>query len=83
MPIIAIPKKEKKHIFKDRKSALRTLSATGELGKYDLFYIYPEQRWKYSPSYPALHRKAALKSYHKNKKTTRPRGRPRKVKDEK
>lgn len=80
MPVIAIKKSQMPPLHKSKKSAIQHLTAASkDPSEYDFFYVYKEQRWRYAKSYPELHRKAALRSYHKNKTTTRPVGRPRKT----
>lgn len=80
MSVIAIKKTNMPPMYKNKKAAVQKLVANGEnVNDYNFFYIYKEQRALFAGTYKELHRKAALRSYHKNKTTTRPVGRPRKT----
>lgn len=80
MPVITIKKTRKLRAHANKKTAIRYLVAHGRNpSDYEFLYVYKEQRTVFASSYQELHRKAALRSYHKNKTTTRPVGRPRKT----
>lgn len=66
------------YAFADKSECLARLKSVGASpGEYKLWYGYSDMARKpYSSGYAVAHRAAALAYYHRNKNTSKPRGRP-------